>query len=171
MKHLPIRQIEHKYGMPSVSIHRAELQAGLAEELPAGVLRLGSEFQAFDQDDRGVNVRLADGGEERVALLVGADGIRSTVRTQLFGAPQPRYSGYTCWRSAVHIEHPRLQPEVYTQLYGQASNFGVFPIGDGYWSWYGTKMTPAGGGAGGDGALGSAKRLSSSEAGTRQCRP
>jgi 2-polyprenyl-6-methoxyphenol hydroxylase-like FAD-dependent oxidoreductase len=100
----------------------------------------------------GVTARLADGSEERADVLVGADGIRSTVRTQLFGAPQPRYSGYTCWRSAVNLKHPKLEPEQYTQLYGRGSNFGIFPIGDDYWSWYGTKITAAGGGAGGDGA-------------------
>lgn len=151
LKTLPIRQVERKFGEPSVSIHRAELQAGLAAELPEDVVHLGSEFTGFEQDEEGVTVRFADGREERVDVLVGADGIASAVRTQLFGKPQPRYSGYTCWRSAVRLEHPRLEAEVYTQLYGPGSNFGIFPIGEGYWSWYGTKITPAGGGAGGDG--------------------
>lgn len=151
-KTLPIRRIEHKYGTPSVSIHRAELQNTLAEQLPEGVLRLGSEYTGFEQDATGVTARFADGSEERADVLVGADGIRSTVRTQLFGAPQPRYSGYTCWRSAARLEHPKLAPELYTQYYGRGSNFGIFPIGDNYWSWYGTKMTAPGGGAGGDGA-------------------
>jgi 2-polyprenyl-6-methoxyphenol hydroxylase-like FAD-dependent oxidoreductase len=151
-KTLPIRRIEHKYGTPSVSIHRAELQKTLAEDLPDGVLRLGSELAGFQQDAGGVTARFADGSEGRADVLVGADGIRSTVRTQLFGAPQPRYSGYTCWRSAVHVEHPKLAPELYTQLYGRGSNFGIFPIGDdNYWSWYGTKITAPAGGAGGDG--------------------
>jgi 2-polyprenyl-6-methoxyphenol hydroxylase-like FAD-dependent oxidoreductase len=149
-KTLPIRRIEHKYGTPSVSIHRAELQNTLAEALPDGVLRLGSEYTAFEQDGNGVTARFADGHDERADVLVGADGIRSTVRTQLFGAPQPRYSGYTCWRSAARLEHPKLEPELYTQLYGRGSNFGIFPIGDNNWSWYGTKMTAPGGGAGGD---------------------
>jgi 2-polyprenyl-6-methoxyphenol hydroxylase-like FAD-dependent oxidoreductase len=151
MKTLPIGWIGEKYRRHSVSIHRATLQNALAEALPEGVLRLGAECSGFEQDADGVTVRFGDGREERADVLVGADGIRSTVRTQLLGAPEPRYSGYTCWRSAVHVEHPRLEPTVYTQLYGAGSNFGIFPIGDGYWSWYGTKITAPGGGEGGDG--------------------
>lgn len=148
-KTLPIAEIGEKYGTHSVSIHRGELQSGLAELLPDGVVQLNAQVTGFEQDAEGVTVRFADGREDRADVLIGADGIGSTIRTQLFGKPQPRYSGYTCWRSAVHIKHPKLEPTVYTQLYGRGSNFGIFPIGDGYWSWYGTKMTDAGGGAGG----------------------
>lgn len=151
-KTLPISRIGEKYGTHSVSIHRGELQRALADMLPDGVVNLGAQFSGFEQDADGVTARFDDGREERADVLVGADGIASTVRTQLFGKPEPRYSGYTCWRSAVKIEHPGLEPTVYTQVYGRGSNFGVFPIGDRYWSWYGTKMTPEGGGTGGDGA-------------------
>jgi 2-polyprenyl-6-methoxyphenol hydroxylase-like FAD-dependent oxidoreductase len=152
-KTLPIGRIGEKYHSHSVGIHRAELQGALAELLPSDVdLNLGAQCTGFEQDAEGVTVRFADGREDRADALIGADGIRSTIRTQLFGEPQPRYSGYTVWRSAVHIEHPLLEPTVYTQVYGRGSNFGVFPIGENYWSWYGTKMTPEGGAAAGDGA-------------------
>jgi 2-polyprenyl-6-methoxyphenol hydroxylase-like FAD-dependent oxidoreductase len=152
-KTLPIAEIGQKYGTHSVSIHRGELQRGLAELLPGGAVQLNAEFTGFEQDPEGVIARFSDGREDRADLLIGADGIGSQVRTQLFGKPQPRYSGYTCWRSAVQIEHPKLEPTVYTQVYGRGSNFGVFPIGEGFWSWYGTRMTDAGGGAGGNGAV------------------
>jgi 2-polyprenyl-6-methoxyphenol hydroxylase-like FAD-dependent oxidoreductase len=145
---LPIHKIGEKFGAPCVSIHRADLQATLAAALAPGALRLGVQCSGFSQDDRGVTVRLSDGGEQRADLLVGADGIKSTVRAQLFGASPPRYSGYTCWRSAARLEHPGLGPTLYTQLYGPRSTFGIFPIGPGFFSWYGTRMTPAGGGTG-----------------------
>jgi 2-polyprenyl-6-methoxyphenol hydroxylase-like FAD-dependent oxidoreductase len=47
------------------------------------VLRLGRRCVGFGQDDKGVVARFEDGGEERGDVLVGADGIRSTVREQL----------------------------------------------------------------------------------------
>jgi 2-polyprenyl-6-methoxyphenol hydroxylase-like FAD-dependent oxidoreductase len=152
-KSLPIAEIAEKYGTHSVSIHRGELQSGLAQLLPEGVVRLNAQLTGFEQDQEGVTARFADGNEDRADVLVGADGIGSAVRTQLFGKPEPRYSGYTCWRSAVHIDHPKLEPTIYTQLYGRGSNFGIFPIGEGFWSWYGTKMTDPGGGAGGNGPV------------------
>jgi 2-polyprenyl-6-methoxyphenol hydroxylase-like FAD-dependent oxidoreductase len=144
LKTLPIHRVGDKYGVQSVSIHRGDLQRTLADVLGGVSLRLGVPCAGFSQDGEGVTVRFGDGSEERADLLVGADGINSTVRTQLFGKPQPRYSGYTCWRSAAKIEHPALEPTVYTQLYGKGSNFGIFPIGGGRWSWYGTMTTRSG---------------------------
>jgi 2-polyprenyl-6-methoxyphenol hydroxylase-like FAD-dependent oxidoreductase len=145
---LPIHKIGEKFGAPCVSIHRAELQGALASCLAPGTLRLGVQCTGFTQDDGGVTVQFSDGREQRADVLVGADGIKSAIRAQLFGASPPRYSGYTCWRSAARLQHPGLSPTLYTQLYGPGSTFGIFPIGPGYVSWYGTKMTPAGGGTG-----------------------
>lgn len=145
---LPIHKIGEKFGAPCVSIHRAELQSALAAALPPGTLRLGVQCSGFSQDDRGVTVQLSDGSEQRADLVVGSDGIKSTIRAQLFGASPPRYSGYTCWRSAAHLAHPGLEAGLYTQLYGSGYTFGIFPIGPGFFSWYGTRMTPAGGGTG-----------------------
>src|SRR5262249_21726347 len=145
MSALPISRVAQKHGAPSVGIHRAVLQQTLAEHLPEGALRLASECVGFDQDDDGVTVRFADGSEERSDVLLGADGITSTIRGLLFERPVPRYSGYTCWRSATTLKHDLLRPGLYTQLYGRGSTFGIFPIGADRWSWYGTKMTESGG--------------------------
>jgi 2-polyprenyl-6-methoxyphenol hydroxylase-like FAD-dependent oxidoreductase len=148
LKTLPLHKVAEKFGAPCVSIHRAELQNALASALQPGTLQLGVQCAGFVQDESGVTVRFANGREERADLLIGADGINSTIRAQLFGPSSPRYSGYTCWRSAARIEHPLLAPTVYTQLYGRGSNFGMFPIGPGFVSWYGTMMTPQGGTSG-----------------------
>jgi 2-polyprenyl-6-methoxyphenol hydroxylase-like FAD-dependent oxidoreductase len=145
MSALPIARVAEKRGAPSVSIHRAVLQQTLAEHLPEGALRLGVESTGFDQDSDGVTVRFADGSEERADVLLGADGIRSTIRGLLFEKPQPRYSGYTCWRSAATMDHELLRPTLYTQLYGKNATFGIFPIGHSRWSWYGTKIAAEGG--------------------------
>jgi 2-polyprenyl-6-methoxyphenol hydroxylase-like FAD-dependent oxidoreductase len=142
---LPIAQVAAKHGAPSVSIHRAVLQQTLASKLPDGALRVGDECVDHEDDGDAVTVRFADGREERADVLLGADGITSSIRGRLFGPPEPRYSGYTCWRSAAVLDHPDLHPTTYTQLYGKNSTFGVFPIGPGRWSWYGTKITAAGG--------------------------
>jgi 2-polyprenyl-6-methoxyphenol hydroxylase-like FAD-dependent oxidoreductase len=145
MSRLPIARVAERHGAPSVSIHRAVLQQTLAEHLSDGSVRLGIECVGFDQDDDGVTVRFADGNEERADVLLGADGITSTIRGLLFERPQPRYSGYTCWRSAASMKHELLHPTLYTQLYGRGSTFGIFPIGEDRWSWYGTKITTPGG--------------------------
>lgn len=75
----------------------------------AGVnVRLGCTFTHIGQDADGVNVVLTDGASQRYDLVVGADGLNSTVRKTLFpDAPEPQYSGQGVWRAVL----PRL-PEV-----------------------------------------------------------
>lgn len=142
---LPIAQVAEKHGAPSVSIHRGVLQQTLAGQLPDGALKVGDEYVDHEDDGDGVTVRFRDGREERADVLLGADGISSSIRGKLFEPPVPRYSGYTCWRSAAVLEHPDLHPTTYIQLYGKKSTFGIFPIGPNRWSWYGTQITAAGG--------------------------
>jgi 2-polyprenyl-6-methoxyphenol hydroxylase-like FAD-dependent oxidoreductase len=57
--------------------------------------------EAFDQDERGVTVHFADGRTERAEWLIGADGIRSTVRRQLLPELEPAYAGYVAWRGLI----------------------------------------------------------------------
>ena len=66
--------------------------------------RLGSRIERVDQDDKSVTVTLADGSTERGDILIGADGIHSTVRAQLFGKELPRYTGNVAWRGLVPAE-------------------------------------------------------------------
>ncbi len=79
-------------------IHRAELVNILATHLPPGVARYGHECVGVEQKGDRVAVRFVNGHTDEADLLVGADGIRSAVRTELLGPPQLRYAGYTCWR-------------------------------------------------------------------------
>ena len=66
--------------------------------------RLGSRIERVDQDAKGVTITLADGSTESGDILIGADGIHSTVRAQLFGKELPRYTGNVAWRGLVPAE-------------------------------------------------------------------
>jgi 2-polyprenyl-6-methoxyphenol hydroxylase-like FAD-dependent oxidoreductase len=151
LKVLPISEVGERFGAHSYGVHRAELQRLLADVLGQDHLELGAELVGFEEDGEGVTARFADGREDRADVLIGADGIRSTVREKLFGEVTPRYSGYTCWRSAATVDDDVLPPDLYIQVYGSGSNFGIFPIGASRASWYGTRVTPAGGSVGAGG--------------------
>ncbi|HXF89687.1 MAG TPA: FAD-dependent monooxygenase [Xanthobacteraceae bacterium] len=61
---------------------------------------LGWNFERVDQDERGVRVQFSGGRVEHADILVGGDGIRSSVRAQLAPELQPIYAGYYIWRGA-----------------------------------------------------------------------
>jgi 2-polyprenyl-6-methoxyphenol hydroxylase-like FAD-dependent oxidoreductase len=61
---------------------------------------LGWEFERVDQDGRGVRVYFSEGRTEQADILIGGDGVRSSVRGQLAPQVQPIYAGYYIWRGA-----------------------------------------------------------------------
>ena len=92
------------FGAPYYQVHRADLLDILVNALGDAGIHLNARVQAFEQDGHGVTIRLADGRIVTGDVLVGADGIHSTVRAQLFGREQPRYTGCVAWRGLVPAE-------------------------------------------------------------------
>ena len=95
---------EQRFGAPYYTAHRADLLDVLLGGLGAKGFRLGCRIERFEQDDNGVTLFLADGSTATGDVLIGADGIHSTVRGQMFGAELPRYTGNVAWRGLVPAE-------------------------------------------------------------------
>ena len=92
------------FGAPYYHAHRADLLDVLLGGLGDQGFRLNSHLDRFEQDAHGVTITLADGSAVTGDVLIGADGIHSTVRAQLFGRELPRYTGNVAWRGLVPAE-------------------------------------------------------------------
>jgi salicylate hydroxylase len=90
-----------KYGEHYICGHRADLMTSLLRALPPECVRAGSRVVAFEETARDVRVELADGEEVRGGLLVGADGLRSRIRTLLMGEREARSTGVVVWRGLI----------------------------------------------------------------------
>jgi len=91
------------------------LQRLLRATIDPARYHLGHTFERVEQDERGVRVEFADGGVEHADILVGGDGIRSSVRGQLAPDVQPVYAGYYIWRGAPN--EADLAPETLRTIY------------------------------------------------------
>lgn len=100
------KQMEQVYGAPYVHIHRADLISILIEALndaaPMAV-RTRAEVTGYRQDADGAEAELADGARIGGDVLVGADGIKSVIRTQMLGPEAPRFTGNVAWRAVVPV--------------------------------------------------------------------
>ncbi len=73
----------------------------LSGALGSDAYHLGKDFLRLSQESGGVVAHFADGTSAVGDLLVGADGFRSAVRTQLLPEAQPLYAGYVAWRGLI----------------------------------------------------------------------
>ncbi|MFV2176808.1 flavin-dependent oxidoreductase [Actinomadura sp. LOL_016] len=102
------------YRWPQYSIHRGELQMVLLDavrkRLGDAAVRTGTVFEDVEQDGSGVRARLRDRasgsvGTEAADVLVGADGLHSTVRARLYPDERaPLWSGIRMWRGVTEGE-------------------------------------------------------------------
>ncbi len=141
---LPQGEVARQKGVPGVTIRRGDLQKGLLREIDARRIHLSAECVAVEQDADGAVAHFADGRRERGALIVGADGLHSVVRTTMHGKAEARYSGFTAWRGIAIIE-PGLVPVDVARLYsGAGAQFGIFPLTHDEVYWSASLLAPAG---------------------------
>lgn len=96
-----------RFGNPYAVVHRGDLHGVLLKgfrEHGLIELRSSAEVKGYDQDDKGVAAKLADGELVRGRALIGADGLWSHVRRQVVGDIPPRVSGHTTYRSVIPTE-------------------------------------------------------------------
>lgn len=91
------------------------LQRLLRATISEAHYHLGWNFERVDQDEHGVRVTFSGDRVEEADILVGGDGIRSSVRAQIAPEVQPIYAGYYIWRGAPNEADlaPRTLREIY----------------------------------------------------------
>jgi FAD-dependent urate hydroxylase len=110
---------------PCLALHRAQLHQVLLAGVRDVPIRWGHSPQALTVDDEGVTVNFSDGVIDRYHLVLGADGVHSTVRRLVLDAPAPRPVGQYARRFVV--ARPETAP-IWSVLLGQNSSFLTIPI-------------------------------------------
>jgi salicylate hydroxylase len=90
-----------QYGAGYFGAHRADLHAVLQNALPAECIRLNARVTAVGQTPDRAVLTFANGEKIESDIVIGADGIRSAVRDNLFGPDAPRFTGHIVWRGLV----------------------------------------------------------------------
>jgi 2-polyprenyl-6-methoxyphenol hydroxylase-like FAD-dependent oxidoreductase len=87
----------------------------LKAAFPPERYHFGHTFRRLEQDAGSVTAHFANGAIARGDLLIGADGIRSAVRSQLAPGTKPTYAGYVAWRGLA--EETAFSPQAHRDLF------------------------------------------------------
>lgn len=135
---------ESRYGCFPMTIHRAALVETLhaVTDSEKVQVNLAEEFASFTEADGKVVARSTTGNEYECDALVGADGIHSNVRKQLWGDSPVKYAGYTCWRGIVSDPDILAKCTAMCEMWGKAARFGYMPCAADKVYWFATQNRP-----------------------------
>ena len=133
-------QARERYGASSHLLHRADLLAALRDAVPSGIIDFGKKLTGLRDDGKSVELTFENGSNFVADGVVGADGIHSVVREEVFGLAKPTYTGMTAYRSIIPIEKmddgdyasfvkwwgPTPQIQIVTVLLGRGQELYVF---------------------------------------------
>jgi len=88
-------------------------------------VRLGITVEALDDDGAGIDARFSDGTYRRYDMVIGADGLYSRTRDQIFPeAPKPQFTGQSVWR----YNFPKPADHDCLQAYEGPIGAGLVPL-------------------------------------------
>ena len=136
-------RLEERFGGATIGIHRAALKRILLEayERAGGEVMPAHEFVGYAEDRNGdrIEVRFVSDASgnitEHADLLVGADGLRSSVRRHVLDDGAPDYAGCVAWRGLVSPCATFLDGYSGFEIQGRGSQFGLVSLGrdSAYW--------------------------------------
>lgn len=131
-----LTKFEEKFGASNIAIHRGELQRILSEEVGLENIHLSKRLTKIEQNN---SIDLTFDGDSKISCttLIGADGINSTVRNQLFNTTEIRDTRQICWRGICEVELPHNFQHIAIEAWGKGSRFGFLKIDDSRTYWYG----------------------------------
>ena len=96
-----------RFGAPYGFLHRADLLNGLVDALhredPAAIV-LNHQLVSLEDSAGDVTMTFSDGSQHHADVVIGSDGIKSTVRQWLFGKDEARFTGNVAWRGLVPMD-------------------------------------------------------------------
>ncbi len=113
--------------------HRSDILLMLAGQVPSERLHLGHRLTGYTDHGDHVDMQFANGARASAHVMIGADGIHSTVRELLFGAERPRFTGCVAYRGLVEAERLKaLDLPNENQIWmGPGKHFVHYPVSAG----------------------------------------
>jgi len=130
-----LSEYEQKYNVSNIAIHRGELQKILANEIGFDRINLSKRLSKIEKADL-FKLTFEDNSTFESRLVIGADGIKSVVRNQLFEKGTLRNPNQICWRGICEIDLLQKYQNELNEAWGKGKRFGFVKISDKKVYWY-----------------------------------
>lgn len=122
-----------RFGAPYWLVHRGQLHTVLIEAVRAlkpDAIHLDATAVRYVQDDTGVELQMTGGRSARGDILIAADGVHSTLRSQMFDSPKATFTGLMAWRGLAPMDalSEELRRPVGTNWVGPGGHVITYPI-------------------------------------------
>jgi salicylate hydroxylase len=122
-----------RFGAPYWMVHRGDFHGVLLDAVRSArpdAIRTGNACVGFTQTADQVTLHLADGQRATGALLIGADGVHSRIRQQMFGEGSAQFTGIMAWRGLVpmHLLPPHQRRLIGANWIGVGGHVVTYPL-------------------------------------------
>lgn len=111
-------------------IHRGDFIEALIDVLPEGMVQPGNKLETITDHGNSATLTFANGKTVEADLVIGADGIKSTVRKQLFSDQNPVFAGEHAYRVVVNADdaHGLVTDDNLRMYLGRGTKVYVLPL-------------------------------------------
>jgi len=130
---------ENKFKVKNIAIHRGVLQQILIDKLRTTELNLNHKLNKVVENSNGQALEFQNGVKMESTMLLGADGLNSVVRQNLFQNNTIRNANQICWRGITDFNLPKPYRSELNEAWGKSDRFGFVQIAKNKVYWYALK--------------------------------
>jgi FAD-dependent urate hydroxylase len=131
LSHINLQPLFQKVGQRPYPVSRTDLQELLLNAFGKDQVKLKSRCVAVEENEDSVSAIFEDGSQATGDLLIGADGVHSTVRAYVAGKEiDSCYADYVNWNGIVPASPDLAPPDSWMIYVGEGKRASMMPISD-----------------------------------------
>ena len=136
---IDLTYFEQKHSNSNIAIHRGRLQQILIDKLKLTKINLGHKLTSIVENKNGYYLKFENGEQIQSSMILGADGLNSVVRQNLFPNNRIRNANQICWRGVTKYKLPVEFRNELNEAWGKSERFGFVQIAENKVYWYALK--------------------------------
>ncbi|WP_241240815.1 FAD-dependent monooxygenase [Maribacter sp. MJ134] len=136
---IDLSYFEQKRNIKNIAIHRGKLQQLLTDKLKSTEITLDHKLTSIVKNGIDYDLNFKNGHQTQSSTVIGADGLNSIVRQNIFPNNSIRNAKQICWRGVTEYELPLKFGNELNEAWGKSERFGFVQIAKNKVYWYALK--------------------------------